>query len=77
LSRLAEEFGCCILLVRHLSKAPTGKAIHRGLGSIDLTGAVGCTSCARIERRRSRSNGRGQELPFECARPGRTAGKGC
>jgi hypothetical protein len=40
LSRLAEEFGCCILLVRHLTKAPTGKAIHRGLGSIDLTGAV-------------------------------------
>jgi hypothetical protein len=40
LSRLAEDFGCCILLVRHLSKAPTGKAIHRGLGSIDLTGAV-------------------------------------
>ena len=40
LSRIAEEFGCCILLVRHLSKAPTGKAIHRGLGSIDLTGAV-------------------------------------
>ncbi len=40
LSRLAEEFGCCILLLRHLSKAPTGKAIHRGLGSIDLTGAV-------------------------------------
>jgi hypothetical protein len=40
LSRLAEEHGCCILLVRHLSKAPTGRAIHRGLGSIDLTGAV-------------------------------------
>jgi AAA domain/DnaB-like helicase N terminal domain len=40
LSRLAEEYGCCVLLVRHLSKAPTGKAIHRGLGSIDLTGAV-------------------------------------
>ncbi len=40
LSRLAEEHGCCILLVRHLSKAQTGKAIHRGLGSIDLTGAV-------------------------------------
>ena len=40
LSRLAEEHGCCILLVRHLGKAPTGKAIHRGLGSIDLTGAV-------------------------------------
>jgi AAA domain len=40
LSRLAEEHGCCVMLVRHLSKAPTGKAIHRGLGSIDLTGAV-------------------------------------
>jgi hypothetical protein len=40
LSRLAEEHDCCILLVRHLSKAPTGRAIHRGLGSIDLTGAV-------------------------------------
>jgi AAA domain/DnaB-like helicase N terminal domain len=40
LSRLAEEHGCCILLVRHLGKAQTGRAIHRGLGSIDLTGAV-------------------------------------
>ena len=40
LSRLAEEHSCCILLVRHLSKAQTGKAIQRGLGSIDLTGAV-------------------------------------
>jgi len=40
LSRLAEEHGCCVMLVRHLSKAPTGKAIHRGLGSIDLSGAV-------------------------------------
>ena len=40
LARLANEFGCCILLVRHLGKAPTGRAIHRGLGSIDLTGAV-------------------------------------
>jgi hypothetical protein len=40
LSRLAEEYGCCSILVRHLGKAQTGKAIHRGLGSIDLTGAV-------------------------------------
>ena len=56
LSRLAEEFGCCILLVRHLSKAPTGKAIHRGLGSIDLTGAVrtellaGCSPDDALQR---------------------------
>jgi hypothetical protein len=40
LAHLAEEFRCCILLVRHLSKSQTGRAIHRGLGSIDLTGAV-------------------------------------
>lgn len=40
LSRLAAEFRCCILLVRHLSKSQTGRAIHRGLGSIDLSGAV-------------------------------------
>lgn len=40
LARLAEEHKCCILLVRHLGKAQTARAIHRGLGSIDLTGAV-------------------------------------
>ena len=40
LARLAEEYRCCVLLLRHLSKAQTGRAIHRGLGSIDLTGAV-------------------------------------
>jgi hypothetical protein len=40
LARLAEEHKCCILLIRHLGKAQTSRAIHRGLGSIDLTGAV-------------------------------------
>ena len=40
LVRLAEEHNACVLLVRHFAKSPTGKAIHRGLGSIDLTGAV-------------------------------------
>jgi len=40
LVRLADEHQCCVLLLRHLSKAPSGRAIHRGLGSIDLTGAV-------------------------------------
>lgn len=40
LARLAEEYRCCVLLLRHLGKAPTGRAIHRDLGSIDLTGAV-------------------------------------
>jgi hypothetical protein len=40
LSKLAESNGCAILLLRHLSKQSGGKAIFRGLGSIDLTGAV-------------------------------------
>lgn len=40
LARLAEKHSCCILLVRHISKASTNRAIHRGLGSIDFTGAV-------------------------------------
>jgi len=40
LARLASQYQCCILLVRHLSKSSGGRAIHRGLGSIDLTGAV-------------------------------------
>ena len=37
---LAERHKACVLLIRHLSKASGGRAIHRGLGSIDLTGAV-------------------------------------
>lgn len=40
LAKLAEKHGCAILLVRHLSKQSGGKAIFRGLGSVDLTGAV-------------------------------------
>ena len=40
LGRLAEETDCAILILRHLSKMGGGKAIHRGLGSIDLTGSV-------------------------------------
>lgn len=43
LARLGEEHHACILLVRHFAKPSSsggGRAIHRGLGSIDLTGAV-------------------------------------
>ena len=40
LGRLADETGCAILILRHLNKQSGGKAIHRGLGSIDLSGAV-------------------------------------
>ncbi len=40
LGQLALERNCCILLVRHLSKSSGGRAIHRGLGSVDITGAA-------------------------------------
>lgn len=40
LAKLAEKRGCAILLLRHLSKQNGGKAIFRGIGSIDLSGAV-------------------------------------
>jgi DNA repair protein RadA/Sms len=40
LAKLADAHGCAVLLIRHISKQTGGKAIHRGLGSIDLTGAV-------------------------------------
>jgi hypothetical protein len=60
LSRLAAKYKCCILLLRHLSKATTSRAIYRGMGSIDFTGAVrtellaGCSSsdpaqCALVQ----------------------------
>ncbi len=39
LSSLAERCDCAILIVRHLAKGNTSKAIYRGLGSIDFTAA--------------------------------------
>jgi hypothetical protein len=40
LIEIASETACCILLVRHLSKSSGGRAIHRGLGSVDITAAA-------------------------------------
>jgi len=40
LGGLAERTGCAILITRHLSKGTGGIALHRGLGSIDITGAA-------------------------------------
>jgi hypothetical protein len=40
LSRLAKKHGFSILLLRHLTKGATGRAIHRGVGAIDLIGAA-------------------------------------
>lgn len=40
LMRLAAKYNIAIVLIRHLAKNSGGRAIHRGLGSIDFTGAV-------------------------------------
>jgi hypothetical protein len=41
LRRLAEQYACAIVCVRHPAKASQGgKALHRGLGSVDFIGAA-------------------------------------
>jgi hypothetical protein len=41
LRRLAEDYNCAIVCVRHPAKSSQGgKAIHRGLGSVDFIGAA-------------------------------------
>jgi len=39
LAELADRHDCAIVIIRHLSKGTGGKAIYRGLGSIDFTAA--------------------------------------
>jgi DNA repair protein RadA/Sms len=40
LDRLFKEFGSAVILVRHWTKGGKGKAIYRGVGSIDVIGVV-------------------------------------
>jgi hypothetical protein len=40
LALLAKKHGCCVLLLRHLTKAGTGRGIYRGSGGIDLSAAA-------------------------------------
>lgn len=40
LSKLAEQYNCAVLCIRHLSKASADRALYRGLGSIDFTAAA-------------------------------------
>lgn len=40
LSKLAERRGCAILLIRHLNKAASMKAMYRALGSVDMAAAA-------------------------------------
>jgi AAA domain len=48
LARLAERHGCAVLVIRHNNKQTGGKAIYRGGGSIDMTGAVRSEMLAAI-----------------------------
>jgi len=57
LAKLADQFDCAVLLLRHLTKASSGRAMYRGLGSIDFTGAVRTEFLA----------GRLPDLPSHCA----------
>jgi putative DNA primase/helicase len=40
LGRFAERHGCAVVIVRHLRKTSGDRAIYRGIGSIDFTGAA-------------------------------------
>ncbi|QGG48883.1 AAA family ATPase [Heliorestis convoluta] len=40
LSTMAETYQTAVLVIRHLAKATGNKAIYRGMGSIDFTGAA-------------------------------------
>lgn len=40
LANLAERYSTALLCVRHLSKAPSGRAMYRGMGSIDFSAAA-------------------------------------
>lgn len=37
LGRIAEEYGCAVVLIGHMNKAAGQKSSYRGLGSIDIT----------------------------------------
>lgn len=40
LAKIAERLNVCILIIRHLAKSSGGRSVHKGLGSIDITGAM-------------------------------------
>jgi hypothetical protein len=40
LVQLADQYGCTVLVIRHLNKMQGGRAVHRGDGSIGIIGAA-------------------------------------
>lgn len=49
LSAMAEETGCTVLVLRHLSKGGGTKAIYRGMGSIGIAGAARVVLLAGVD----------------------------
>lgn len=45
LARLAEETNCCIVILRHFTKAGAARAINAGSGSIDISGQARVVLC--------------------------------
>ena len=46
--RIADDFNCAVLLLRHLTKG-TGSAIYRGQGSIAFAGSARVTMCVGVD----------------------------
>jgi hypothetical protein len=40
IGRLAAQYGCAVVLIRHLAKAAYGNALYKGIGSIDIIAAA-------------------------------------
>jgi RecA-family ATPase len=40
LADLAEQYGCAVVIVRHLTKARAGRSLHAGQGSVDFVAAA-------------------------------------
>ncbi|MEW6447179.1 MAG: AAA family ATPase [Bacillota bacterium] len=55
LVRIAETYGCAVVIVRHLSKAPAGRSIYRGLGSIDFTAAARSVLLVGVDQKGQRA----------------------
>ena len=72
LARLAEEYNCAVLVIRHLRKSQAGTkdaSIYRGLGSIDILGAA--RSVLAITKKDDDYTVRMKHIKCNVAMPGR------
>lgn len=57
LAHIAETYDCTFLIVRHLSKGGTDKAIYRGQGSVDFTAAARSVMLVGVNSKNSNERG--------------------